>query len=486
MNNLAGRIDKLLVRLESVERQLAQGPPAGPASGASAACDSGETPAAQREFDELVNTHLRPLLPFSKDVSQTLADQLQLFIDACAEESRLIGAAARSKKPAQDKIPKLLEPLSKKIAAVQEYKDKFGRNKEFNNIAGVAEGAPVLTWVAIEPTPAPYLNDIIPGSEFYTNRVLVASKGKDENQVKWAKEFNAFLKNLQAYVKRMHTTGLAWNPQGGDVFALLGSTPAASIPAAPAGAPPAPPPPPAGLLDQPRAESKAPAAPNTAGMFAELNKGTEISKGLKHVSADMKTKNRSSEEKAKGGLQPKETGGKAPQAAAPATAKAPKPPRKELQGTKWLIENQVNAQIVIEETERNQSFYIGNCQKTTVQIKGKVNSIAIDGCTKTGVVCDNTLASVELVNCNSCQLQVIGKTPSLSVDKVNGLEIYLSKDALDKDAPTNIFTSKSSSVNVMLPGATPDADLLEVPIPEQFLTVWRNGKLVTDSANLSF
>ena len=40
-------------------------------------------------------------------------------------------------------------------------------------------------------------------------------------------------------------------------------------------------------------------------------------------------------------------------------------------------------------------------------------------------------------------------------------------------------TAKSSEVNVAVPGATEDADLVEHPLPEQFSSTYRDGRFVT-------
>ena len=45
------------------------------------------------------------------------------------------------------------------------------RMEQFNHLAMVAEGAACFQWVCIEPTPAPFLSDVIPGSEMYANKV---------------------------------------------------------------------------------------------------------------------------------------------------------------------------------------------------------------------------------------------------------------------------------------------------------------------------
>ena len=67
--------------------------------------------------------------------------------------------------------------------------------------------------------------------QFYTNRVLKDSKdsraSKDwtapaNSHVEWTKSWVSTLVNLQALVKQFHTTGLVWNPKGGDAKAATG------------------------------------------------------------------------------------------------------------------------------------------------------------------------------------------------------------------------------------------------------------------------
>ena len=42
-----------------------------------------------------------------------------------------------------------------------------------------------------------------------------------------------------------------------------------------------------------------------------------------------------------------------------------------------------------------------------------------------------------------------------------------------------ITTAKSSEVNVIVPGATPEDDFAESPIPEQFMSTYVDGRWVT-------
>ena len=51
----------------------------------------------------------------------------------------------------------------------------------------------------------------------------------------WVQNWNNVFKELQAYIKQHHTTGLTWNPKGGNPVDNLKTPPTGS------GAPPPPP-----------------------------------------------------------------------------------------------------------------------------------------------------------------------------------------------------------------------------------------------------
>lgn len=144
---------------------------------------------------------------------------------------------------------------------------------------------------------------------------------------------------------------------------------------------------------------------------------------------------------------------------------AEKPPVFAREGKKWLIENQKNnSNLVVDCAEMNNVVYIFKCINSTITVKNKINSIVMDSCKKSSIVFDSLVSSAEFINCQSVQMQVLNKVPTITVDKTDGCQIYLSKDSLSAE----IVTSKSSEVNVMVPKA--DGDYSEYPIPEQFKT----------------
>lgn len=61
---------------------------------------------------------------------------------------------------------------------------------------------------------------------------------------------------------------------------------------------------------------------------------------------------------------------------------------------------------MIEDTELKQVAYIFKCVNSTLQIKGKINSITVDNCKKLGLVFDDVVGIVEIINSKDVKVQV--------------------------------------------------------------------------------
>ncbi|KFV75093.1 Adenylyl cyclase-associated protein 1, partial [Dryobates pubescens] len=322
------------------------------------------------------------------------------------------------------------------------------------------------------PKPGPYVKEMTDAAMFYTNRILKEYKDVDKKQVDWVKAYLSIWTELQAYIKEHHTTGLAWSKTG--PVATEGTKAPSAAPAGVAPPPPGPPPPPA---PAPSSSSMDDSASRSA-LFAQINRGEGITSGLRHVSDDMKT-HKNPALKSQGG--PVRTGPKpftAPKPACnanPSLKTSPKaPPLLELEGKKWRVENQENASnLVISETELKQVAYVFKCTNSTLQIKGKINSITLDNCKKLGLVFDDVVGIVEIINSRDVKVQVLGKVPTISINKTDGCHVYLSQSSLDCE----VVSAKSSEMNILIP--TEAGDFTEFPVPEQFKTVWNGQKLVT-------
>ncbi|XP_016136362.1 adenylyl cyclase-associated protein 1-like [Sinocyclocheilus grahami] len=147
----------------------------------------------------------------------------------------------------------------------------------------------------------------------------------------------------------------------------------------------------------------------------------------------------------------------------------------------WVaMENQESAHgLVISDTELKQVVYAFKCNNSTLQVKGKINSIILDNCKKLGLVFDDVVGIVEVINCKDVKVQVMGKVPTISINKTDGCHVYLNKDSLSCE----IISAKSSEMNVLVPNK--DGEYTEIPVPEQFKTVWDGSKLVTTATEIA-
>mmetsp|Transcript_18911 Transcript_18911/g.49461 ORF Transcript_18911/g.49461 Transcript_18911/m.49461 type:complete len:160 (-) Transcript_18911:182-661(-) len=147
-------------------------------------------------------------------------------------------------------------------------------------------------------------------------------------------------------------------------------------------------------------------------------------------------------------------------------------------GRKWAVENHVGARdLVVEGTNPKHSVYMYNCVDCTLQVRGKVNAISIDGCKRVGIVFEDVVALCEVVNSASMQVQVTGRCATFQFDKCDGVQLFLSGGSLAAE----VLTAKCSEINVSTPGAGgPDDEMAEHALPEQFVSRFVGGRFVTE------
>eukprot|EP01121_Diplochlamys_sp_Union-15-3_P002787 TRINITY_DN1259_c0_g1_i1.p1 TRINITY_DN1259_c0_g1~~TRINITY_DN1259_c0_g1_i1.p1 ORF type:complete len:169 (+),score=53.24 TRINITY_DN1259_c0_g1_i1:73-579(+) len=156
-----------------------------------------------------------------------------------------------------------------------------------------------------------------------------------------------------------------------------------------------------------------------------------------------------------------------------------KDPKLALDGNKWFVENHKGKKdLVVNVTEFKQTVFISNVEDSVVTVKGKANAIVAQGVKKSGIIFDDIVANVEVINGSKVQLQANGVVPSIVIDKTQGATIYLQSAAGKK---AEIVTSLSSEINVVTPGASAEADPKESPIPSQFVSKFNDkGVLITN------
>lgn len=453
-----------------------------------------ETPKSVLEFENFLTENLDPLLAVSEKIDPLVVETVKLFQKAFLDQLPLIKVAINSKKPeySSKEFMDAVKPINQAIMAISDLKDKNRQNIAFFSfLNAIAEGSLVVSWFSV-PTPLSVIDDFKDAAQFWTNKVLKEYKDKDANAVEWVKIFLKLFNELKVYVKEYHTNGLSWSNKPDalefkDALAGTSSTataatsvPSASVPGKGVPPPPPPPAPPAAVFEVKTEASTLASSGGIDAVFAELNQGENITKGLKKVDKSQQT-HKNPELRAKStvsGAEPTASSRSSPppKPKKPSTLKTKKPPRQELDGNKWFIENYDSqpkeGEPILIEANKDESIFIGRCSNVFIQIKGKVNAISLSETNNCSLLLESSISGLDIVKSNKFGIQVEKFLPQISIDKSNNGNIYLSQESLE----TEVYTSCSTTINVNLPVGE-DGDFVEFPIPEQLKHTFGNGKL---------
>lgn len=460
-------------------------------------------PAAIADMDALIGSEVAAFIAASKAIDNLVEEQAAAVAKGFADQRRFLLVTTRAKKPDQSSstFMDLLKDLQQDLGTAGDIKDSNRGSPMKEHLAMVAEGISTLQWLVMEGKPADLVGEMIGGAQMYGNRVLKAYKEGDQAHVKFVRSYYALLQALQAYVKKHYPSGVTWNATGIDaaqamreVDATATSNSAAAPPPASGDAPP-PPPPPLPVFDNatppppppPGAAPKAAAGGDMGAVFDQLNRGESVTSGLKKVDKSQMThKNPAlranstvpgediSRSRSPGPqIKPKPQSMR--QNTGPTSAK--KQGKKELDGNKWLIENfeSPSAPITVD-VSISQSILITGCKNTTIILRGKANAISIDNSPRTQILVETLISSVDVIKCPNFALQITGAVPTIMLDQVDGASLFLGAESL----ATEVFTSKCSSINVVLPPEQEQDDTKECPLPEQMRAFVKDGKLVSE------
>ena len=329
--------------------------------------DASEISRSITAFDEYSRSFMDPFVAACEKLGGDAATGGNLLKDAWAELRSFLLMASACKEPPAAGVPPLLINLSSKIKAVM---GAVQRNDWEKHMKTLSEGVQSLNWVIVKPAPCEFIVSYSDGAEYWANNIRKEYRTTNPDQMEFCSTFKTLMLELVKYVKEFHKTGVTWNPRGIDVSAYSGSKIAAALPS------PAPMAPVTSTASTPK-----PAGPD---LFAALNKGGNITSGLKTVTKEQQTWRA----EYKGDAAPATPAAKVAARNAPVAANSVKgPPKLEFQnaGSKWLVENQTdkNGVVVVKITEMKETVYIYGCADATIDIKGKCKSIVVDGCKKT-------------------------------------------------------------------------------------------------------
>jgi len=423
------------------------------------------------------------LVKTAENLPADVLEMSKMLKVVCEKNREFLRVSVRAKAPIPADVPTVIKPLNDAISEIGKYREKNRPSRQFNHLSAVSEAVPAFGWVCVAPRPLDYMSEMIGAADFYLNRVL-----KDFKEIpghkEWCTALRAVFTALKQYVTDFQKKGVNWNPNGEAAAAVAvkiysgaggAPPPPPAAPRAPAPPPPGPPAPPAG--GKPKGGA---APPDTSGLFAELNKGSAITSGLRKVKDSDKT-HKNPELRGTSVVKDadvnKNKKGAAPAKSAAVATPVKKPPRLENVnfGKKWECEYQVGVQDIVIDVKPTQSLYIFKCENSVITVKGKLNSVTLDNCKKCAVIVDSLIAAMDVVNCTSCKLQVNDRAPTVSIDKTDGCQVFVQRKS---GLGTEFVTAKSSEVNICL--VEENGEYTESFVAEQFRTFFKDGKFVTE------
>jgi adenylyl cyclase-associated protein len=96
-----------------------------------------------------------------------------------------------------------------------------------------------------------------------------------------------------------------------------------------------------------------------------------------------------------------------------------------LDKNKWFVENITDKTDVKIEATPNQGVFVSKIKNTVVTIVGKSNTIVIENAEASGVIFDDVISTVEVINSKKLQLQANGSVHAISIDKSAGVTVFL-------------------------------------------------------------
>lgn len=161
------------------------------------------------QYDEFIKEFVDPFVTVCGKLGQ---EKLGQAVGLGYAELRFFIVAARDcPQPSDAVLADKAKPLASAIQQAMALPDN--RSDAFNHQKSVAEFIQGLQWVLVAPAPGPFVQSALESADFYLNKVLTTNKdaANKADHREFVKLIKSSLKALQDYIKKFHTTGLAWN-----------------------------------------------------------------------------------------------------------------------------------------------------------------------------------------------------------------------------------------------------------------------------------
>lgn len=127
--------------------------------------------------------------------------------------------------------------------------------------------------------------------------------------------------------------------------------------------------------------------------------------------------------------------------------------------------------------ENRDTVYIEKCTGGFVKISGKVNAVTVNNVSNVGVIVEDVISVVELINSKKAKLQLSGVVGTVVIDKCSSITVYANEHFRDNG---RVLSTSSTAVNVNVPEGD---DMKEYGLPEQLSHRFKGGKCVSEVAS---
>lgn len=417
-----------------------------------------------RDFQNYMKTTLPPFLELCNKVNglKRIGEYAKIAWENHLELIKKVGV---SKKPSQDDLLSFLKPTSKVVeeSSNMDYKSPYYTHQQAFN-----SSIPVLSYPLLDDGCYDHVEAMVDSGTVYVNKIIMKSKKETGEEAEmsreWAKAYKALLDGLQKFVKDNYKLGIVWNPKGNELVSCSSSATSTTNDT--------------NISQKQDTSVTSPQSTisntndgSNKKLFNEQSQGQDITKGLKKVTSDMKTKNQKDNNNniPIRTERPKQIGTKVDIKGNPIF---------EMKGANWFVENQQNVNTLeVKDLKMQNAVYIGTSYNIVTKITGKPKSVNLNNCVNTIIYVDNILSTIEITNCERCTIYILKSCPTVAIDKSKGIIINLTSEASTN--PPDLVTSNISECNLQVPGDKEDQDILEIPLPEQYLSKFANKSLVT-------
>ncbi|KAH0478455.1 MAG: hypothetical protein KVP17_000528 [Porospora cf. gigantea B] len=148
----------------------------------------------------------------------------------------------------------------------------------------------------------------------------------------------------------------------------------------------------------------------------------------------------------------------------------------------WVIEGVEDEIVKLADVSIKHTVLFRDCRNVQVHLKQKCNSVQMYKLKHCQLLGESVISSVDLNDCESCQVQIQKRIPTLTLEKSENSEIYLPWASRD----VQVFSSGVRAVQLLVPSADPltepDWEWERHALPEQFQHAYNGSKFVTQPA----